>query len=126
MKDALAKGVNHFNSHDFWHAHESWEELWLSSSGQEKQFLQGLIQLAAAYHHVKRGTLRGAGRLFEAALAKLAPFPDGYLDVDRSAAVTASIVHRAGVMSGDAIEACDYPKLRYNPSTSSTKWNLPH
>jgi len=126
MEGALAKGIALFNAHDFWHAHESWEELWLASSGPEKLFLQGLIQLAAAYHHVKRGTLRGAGRLFEAALAKLAPFPDGYLGVDRSAVVTASIVHRDRVRHGDAIGACDYPKLRYNPSTSSTKWYLPH
>jgi len=51
-----------------------------------KLFLQGLIQLAAAYHHVRRGTLRGAPRLFDAALRKLATFPPGYCGIDRSAA----------------------------------------
>ena len=56
---AIERGVALFNAHEFWHAHEAWEELWLEESGDEKQFLQGLIQLAAAYHHVKRGTYRG-------------------------------------------------------------------
>ena len=48
-----------------------------SHSGEEKRFLQGLIQLAAAYHHAGRGTNRGGIRLFDAALEKLAPDADG-------------------------------------------------
>jgi predicted metal-dependent hydrolase len=124
--DAIAEGVALFNSAEFWHAHEAWEALWLTSQGEEKRFLQGLIQLAAAYHHVKRGTLRGAVRLFEAAHAKLDPFPDDYLGVDRAEAVAASIVHRGRVARGDAIDASEYPKLRYNSSTSSTQRNLTH
>lgn len=119
-------GVELFNASQFWHAHEAWEAIWLAAQGDEKRFLQGLIQLAAAYHHVKRGTWRGAVRLFAAALAKLEPFPDGYLGVDRSAAITASIVHRACVVRGEGIEASDYPKLRYNSSTSSIQRYLPH
>lgn len=122
----LVAGIDLFNEHQFWHAHEAWETIWLVAQGDEKRFLQGLIQLAAAYHHVKRGTLRGAGRLFDAARAKLEPFPDGYLGVERSDAMTASIVHRACVVRGEGIEASDYPKLRYNSSTSSIQRYLPH
>lgn len=116
----IAAGIDLFNSHHFWHAHESWEQLWLTGQGEEKRFLQGLIQLAAAYHHVQRGTFRGAGRLFEAAQTKLASFPEGYLGVDREDAVAASFVHRDRVARGVAIDASEYPKLRYNSATSST------
>ena len=123
---AIATGVDQFNAHDFWHAHESWEALWLASRDPEKRFLQGLIQLAAAYHHVKRGTLRGAVRLFDAALTKLGPFPDDYLGVDRAEAVAASIVHRDRIARGDGIDASEYPKLRYNSSISTTQRNLTH
>ena len=56
-----------------------------------------MIQVAAAYHHVKRGTLRGAPRLFEAGMRKLAPFPPGFCGLDRSAVVS---------LDGD------FPKLR--------------
>ena len=118
--DAVEEGVANFNAGEFWHAHESWERRWLASEGGEKRFLQGLIQLAAAYHHVQRGTLRGATRLFEAALSKLEEFPNPYLRIDRSEVITASIVHRERITRGERIDASEIPKLRYNPLTSST------
>ena len=67
------EGVAHFNAHEFWEAHESWETIWLAAESDVEQFLQGMIQLAAAYHHVRRGTLRGAPRLFDAGLRRLEP-----------------------------------------------------
>jgi uncharacterized protein len=115
----IVEGIELFNAGEFWHAHESWEQIWLGAQGEDKRFLQGLIQLAAAYHHVRRGTLRGAGRLFAAAQTKLTPFPAGYLGVDREEAVTASFVHHARVVRGDGIDASEYPKLRYNSITFS-------
>ena len=88
MKPDYAKlfleGVTHFNNREFWHAHESWEELWLAAETDVEQFLQGMIQLAAAYHHVQRGTHRGAVRLFDAALRRLAPFPSDFSGIDRA------------------------------------------
>jgi len=110
----LAEGVELFNEAKFWHAHEAWEKLWLASTGDEKRFLQGLIQLAAAYHHVQRGTLRGARRLFDAALAKLAPFPDSYLGIDRAEAIARAHEHRICVEKRKNIDAGEYPNIRYN------------
>ena len=107
----IEAGIELFNSHHFWHAHEAWEEIWLKSSGEEKTFLQGLIQLAAAYHHVQRGTVRGAIRLFDAAFAKLDPFPPRYFDVDRENAVDIARRHRTRIAGGDEIDAREYPKL---------------
>lgn len=111
---AIAKGVALFNDRQFWHAHEAWEEIWLKAAGEEKIFLQGLIQLAAAYHHVQRGTFRGGVRLFDAALRKLEPFADGYLGIDRAEAVTLARDHREKIASKKNIDAGELPKLRYN------------
>jgi predicted metal-dependent hydrolase len=120
------EGIALFNAQRFWHAHESWETIWLAASGREKLFLQGLIQLAAAYHHVTRGTMRGAVRLFDAALAKLAAFPDDELGIDRSDVVMAAATQRDRIARGERIDASDYPKLRYNSSASSSQRNLSH
>lgn len=109
----LAEGVRRFNVHEFWHAHEEWELLWLKAEGDEKLFLQGLIQLAAAYHHVQRGTHRGALRLFDASLRKLSRFPNGYLGVDRAEAVDRAELHRTRVAE-EKIDASEFPKIRYN------------
>ncbi len=106
-----ARGVALFNSAEFWKAHEAWERIWLQSTGDEKQFLQGLIQLAAAYHHVTRGTYSGAVRLFDASLRKLEAFPEGYFGIDRGEAVAAAADHREKIARGEAIDASTYPKL---------------
>lgn len=43
-------GVDLYNHHCFWEAHEEWEELWKAAlgAGAARDFLQGLIQCAAA------------------------------------------------------------------------------
>ena len=65
-----------FNAGEFWKAHEAWEAVWLASDGERKQFLQGLIQLAAVCYHLDRDNRRGAERLLEASLARLDPLPE--------------------------------------------------
>ena len=90
----LLAGIDHFNSLQFWEAHEDWEELWLNAESDAHQFLQGLIQIAAAYHHVKRGTFPGAVRLFEAGLNKLEPFPPRFCGIERDALVRAARQHQ--------------------------------
>src|SRR6478672_5007131 len=102
-------GVAHFNAREFWDAHESWETIWLEAESDVHMFLQGLIQLAAAYHHVKRGTTRGAVRLFDAALKRLEAFPVVHCGIDRSSAVAAAQRDRERLARGEA--AGDFPTL---------------
>lgn len=70
-RSEFREGVEHFDAKRFWHAHESWETIWLASSGDQKMFLQGLIQLTAAYHLLGRGRLPGALRLLRSSEGKL-------------------------------------------------------
>jgi hypothetical protein len=111
---SLLEGIELFNAHSFWHAHEAWERLWLVANGDEKRFLQGLIQLAAAYHHVQRGTFRGGVRLFDSALSKLAPYPVHFLEIDRADVVACAALHREKIARGEHIDEKDFPKFRYN------------
>jgi predicted metal-dependent hydrolase len=118
FKTYFHEGVAHFNNREFWHAHESWETLWLEAESDVEQFLQGLIQIAAAYHHVQRGTYRGAVRLFDAALRRLEPFPPLFCGVDRAAVEAASRRDRervASILERDALAERfpegDFPRL---------------
>jgi predicted metal-dependent hydrolase len=111
-------GLGHFNAGEFWDAHESWETIWLEAESEVHIFLQGLIQLAAAYHHVKRGTYPGGLRLFDAALQKLEGFPKRWCGIDRTGVELAAHRHRewvAGVLARDAkaerLDANDFPRL---------------
>ena len=46
----------------YWEAHEALETLWRKAAGEERCFLQGLIQLAAALEARRRGHAEGARR----------------------------------------------------------------
>ena len=72
------RGIEQFNAGRFFDAHETWEEIWLASREPEKTFLQGVIQIAAAFHHYHRGTLRGTGSLLRAALHRLNSYPPSH------------------------------------------------
>jgi uncharacterized protein len=70
------KGLEAFNSGHFYEAHELWEEVWLKTPAPDKMFLQGLIQVAAAFHHHSRANLIGTRNLLKEALRKLDAFPE--------------------------------------------------
>jgi len=57
----LLEGTRLFNAGSYFASHEVWEALWHEVGGKEREVLQGLIQLAAAYHHLARGNPAGAG-----------------------------------------------------------------
>lgn len=78
-------GIALCNSGEFFKAHEVWEEVWLAAPEPEKTFLQGLIQLAAAFHHYSRGNRAGGQSLATAALEKLAKFPGDYSGINLAA-----------------------------------------
>lgn len=117
------EGLAHFNAHEFWEAHESWETIWLAAESDVEQFLQGLIQLAAAYHHVKRGTFRGGVRLFDAALRRLSAFPLDFSGIDRRAAEAAARIHREMIAEpSETVPESEFPELIL---LTSDEWPIP-
>jgi uncharacterized protein len=75
---ALAEGLRLYDAGEFFTAHEAWEIVWLKSPEPEKTFLQGLIQVTAAFHHFQRNNLLGTVLLLQAALRRLDRFPPGF------------------------------------------------
>lgn len=77
------KGAEHFNSGDFFEAHEVWEDVWRAlDSPKEKLFVQGLIQVSVALHHHSTGNLVGAESLLRRATRNLAGYPPHYGGID--------------------------------------------
>jgi predicted metal-dependent hydrolase len=65
------RGVSLFNGVRYWHAHEAWEELWRAAPDEERDFYQGLIQVAAGLLHLQRRNMRGARNKLSEGLARL-------------------------------------------------------
>jgi predicted metal-dependent hydrolase len=79
---ALAEGVCCYRNEEFWVAHEHWECVWLRLEEPEKSFLQALIQITAAFHHLQTGNTRGAISLLRRALRRLEPYAGLFEGVD--------------------------------------------
>jgi predicted metal-dependent hydrolase len=75
---AFRRGITQFNAGEFWEAHESWEVVWLPAEEPDKIFLQGIIQVSAAFHHYRRSNITGARSLLRRGLTKLELFPGVY------------------------------------------------
>lgn len=60
----LQRGVEDFNTHRWWHAHEAWEQVWKELSDRRvRAGLQALIQVCGILYHLERGNLRPARNL---------------------------------------------------------------
>jgi hypothetical protein len=76
---ALAEGRRLFNAGSFFEAHEVWEAAWLREEGHQevRTLLQGLIQVAAAFHQaLDRRNASGCARLLAAGGTRLEALPD--------------------------------------------------
>lgn len=51
-RELIEEGINLFNRGEYFAAHEAWEEVWRSTTPEPRDLFQGLVQLAAAFHHL--------------------------------------------------------------------------
>jgi uncharacterized protein len=79
---ALAEGLRCYQTEEFFLAHEHWESAWLKCGQPDKTFLQALIQVTAAFHHLQRKNVAGTSSLLHAALRRLDSYPASYGSID--------------------------------------------
>ncbi|HSS95875.1 MAG TPA: DUF309 domain-containing protein [Terriglobales bacterium] len=76
------RGIECFNSGEFYDAHEVLEDVWREEQGARKLFLQGLIQVAVALHHHSTGNAVGCRSLLKRASRNLSSYPENYLNLN--------------------------------------------
>jgi predicted metal-dependent hydrolase len=67
-------GVRLFNEGYHWEAHEAFEDVWRDQESDAKTYVQGFVQMAAAYSFIKLHKAGSAVYLFEKALQKFVEF----------------------------------------------------
>lgn len=77
-------GIRFFNDGDFFEAHEVWEDLWSESHGDERRFVQGLIQAAVGLCHFSNGNLGGALKLYRSSYDYMKTCDSPFLGLDIS------------------------------------------
>jgi len=87
VDDLFARGARLFDAGEFFEAHEVWEGRWRAVTDKaERDFLQGLIQVAAAFHKLLvMKSAESASRLLAKGLVKLDACPTQVDGVDIAA-----------------------------------------
>ena len=76
------EGIQLFNEHEYFDAHEAWEDVWHMAYGLKHYFYQGLIQCAVALEHYRRSNPRGVMSLYKSYQPKFEKVPPVFMGLD--------------------------------------------
>lgn len=82
LPEKYLKGIWLFNEGEFFDCHDELEELWTEIQGEERKFIQGMIQAAVALFHFGNGNLGGARKMYISAREKLDLYGSTYMAID--------------------------------------------
>ena len=71
FKDSFLIALNLFNNHKWYEAHDAFEEIWNSVDGDERQVIQGILQVSVSQFHLSKGNLNGATILLGEGLGRI-------------------------------------------------------
>ena len=100
--EALTRGIEHFNAGRYFQAHEAWEEGWHPAPEPERDFWQGITQVAVGLVHRGRGNAHGATTLLRRGAQRLQGYGEKHMglrvgEIAHWAFETADRVERHGV-----------------------------
>jgi predicted metal-dependent hydrolase len=82
MNARLREGIRLFNEGRFFESHEVWEDVYSAAEEQHKPFIEGLIQLAAAFRIFSEfGETKGPARMIYQALIRFENYQPAYLQI---------------------------------------------
>jgi predicted metal-dependent hydrolase len=78
----LERGLQLIRAGEYFEAHEELEDEWRGAPDAERDFLQGLVHVAVAWHHAGRDNRPGCERQLEKATRRLSPYTPRHRGVD--------------------------------------------
>ncbi len=88
VQSAYERGLDLIGREEYFAAHEALEEAWRAAAGEERDFFQGLVHVAVAWHHARvTGRRIACERQLEKAARRLAPYAPAHRGLDIAALV---------------------------------------
>ncbi|MGH7793678.1 MAG: DUF309 domain-containing protein [Candidatus Binatia bacterium] len=114
MDARLRQGIGLFNEGKFFECHEVLEGFYQETGEENKPFLEGLIQLAAAFRlFCDFGEIRGPVRMIYQALIRFENYQPDFLQVHvRELCQAAEAWAKAAEVAGAKPSAADIPKVK--------------
>ena len=60
FKESLQEAIDLFNNQKWYEAHDAFEDIWNDLVGDERQIVQGILQVAVSQFHLNKGNYNGA------------------------------------------------------------------
>ena len=108
LTEALARAAVLFDAGLAFEVHELLEPYWVRAQGEEREALQGLIQIAVGYQHLANGNLAGARALLDEGTARIRGRSVAGIDCDSFARAARATIAR--LTAGPT--APDFPRRR--------------
>ena len=71
FEDNFFNALNLFNNQKWYEAHDAFEDIWNTLDGDERQIIQGIIQVSVSQFHLSKGNLNGATILLGEGLGRI-------------------------------------------------------
>ncbi|MFN3927654.1 MAG: DUF309 domain-containing protein [Pseudanabaenaceae cyanobacterium] len=90
LTDQWHRAIALFNAQEFYTCHDLLEEIWHNAPMDDRQFYQGILQIAVGLYHLQRQNIRGAMGLLGTGISNLRAFHPHYHRIDVSHLVAES------------------------------------
>lgn len=112
MDARLREGILLFNAGRYFESHESLEDFYARTEAEHKPFLEGLIQLAAAFRFFSDfGENQGPVRMVRQAIVRLENYQPSYLGIKVKNLIQAMEQWAKQVEAGDGAARGQLPKI---------------
>tara|TARA_Y100001978_G_scaffold118951_1_gene106066 strand:+ start:62 stop:433 length:372 start_codon:yes stop_codon:yes gene_type:complete len=71
FKNSLRYALDLFNSQKWYEAHDAFEDIWNELDGDERQIIQGILQVSVSQFHLNKGNHNGAMILLGEGLGRI-------------------------------------------------------
>jgi hypothetical protein len=76
------QAVEEFNQQDFYACHDTLESLWMEASEPDKNFYQGILQIAVSFYHLSNHNWKGAAILLGEGMSRLRIYQPTYFEIN--------------------------------------------
>ena len=71
FEDNFLNDLNIFNNQKWFEAHDAFEDIWNTLDGDERQIIQGILQVSVSQFHLSKGNMNGATILLGEGLGRI-------------------------------------------------------
>ena len=71
FQDSIYFALNLFNDQKWYEAHDAFEDIWNTVDGDQRQVIQGILQVSVSQFHLSKGNLNGATILLGEGLGRI-------------------------------------------------------